>query len=95
MTRSLPTLLGMSQTEFIFLKVFIKQFYGSAEISVLVELWYFCTDPDPWIRTLSCGSGSSFFPSVADQMPTKNKFFCLLPYEGTFTSGFNNFMYKK
>jgi hypothetical protein len=33
-------------------------------------------DPDP------------AFSSVADKLPTKNKFFCLLLFEGTFTSVF-------
>ncbi len=46
------------------------------------------TDPDP----------ASFISSVVDKMPQKKnfpKFFCLLLYEGAFTSVFINKMSKK
>ncbi len=60
--------------------------------------WHFGTDSDPWIRTSDKRMQLKillFFSSVTIKMPTKNKFFRLLLFEGTFLSFFTATVIKK
>jgi hypothetical protein len=41
----------------------------------VVDPWRFAKDPDPRIRTADLRIRILLFSSVADKMPTKNKFF--------------------
>jgi hypothetical protein len=58
------------------------------DILVQIGIWFHIRGSVP--LCYGSGSGSCPFSSVAFKMRTKNKFFCLLLFEGTFASDFKN-----